>query len=198
MRDATPVEKQLIEQCFILSNFLFLFKTAQSQIVLRVYRTRGIPSHLLGAQPNGRQEQQQPLNDNEHNSSDTSVEDSKIQFQNNLRKFKAKCDNELEKLLEKCESRRKTNLDRKYFGSESASSSSRLMIGDLGARNVRRFDSANNNFNANKDDDENGTWIAAAYESDYGLLIWADDEQLLFIDIIISPLQPFVLAVMFK
>lgn len=117
-----------------------------------VYRTRGIPTHLLGAQPNGRQEQ---LNDNEHNSPDTSVEDSKIQFQNNLRKFKAKCDNELEKLLEKCESRRKT--DRRYFGSESASSSSRLTMGDLGARNVRRFDSANNNFNANKDDDENGT-----------------------------------------
>lgn len=123
----------------------------------------------MGSQPNGRQEQQ--LNDNEHNSSDTSVEDSKIQFQNNLRKFKAKCDNELEKLLEKCESRRKTN-DRRFFVSESASSSSRLMMGDLGPRSVRRFDSANNNFNANKDDDENGTWIAA-YDSDYGLLIWA-------------------------
>lgn len=116
-------------------------------------RTRGIPSHLLGSQPNGQQQ-----NDNEHNnSSDTSVEDSKIQFQNNLRKFKAKCDNELEKLLEKCESRRKTAGERRFFGSESASSSSRVMMGDLGARNLRRFDSANNNFNPNKDDDENGT-----------------------------------------
>lgn len=128
-------------------------------------RTRGIPTHLLGAQPNGRQEQQQPLNDNEYNSSDTSVEDSKIQFQNNLRKFKAKCDNELEKLLEKCESRRKTSLDRKYFGADSASTSSRLLMGGGGhsaaadlsgaSRSVRRFDSANNNFNT-KDDDENG------------------------------------------
>lgn len=117
------------------------------------YRTRGIPSHLLGAQPNGRQEQH--LNEIDHNSPDTSVEDSKIQFQNNLRKFKAKCDNELEKLLEKCESRRKTN-DRRFFSSESATSS-RLMMSDFGARNVRRFESANNNFNANKDDDENGT-----------------------------------------
>lgn len=125
----------------------------------------------MGSQPNGRQEQQQQLNDNEHNSSDTSVEDSKIQFQNNLRKFKAKCDNELEKLLEKCESRRRSN-DRKFFGSESASSSSRLTMGELGARNARRLESANNNFNANKDDDENETWIAA-YESDHGLLIWA-------------------------
>lgn len=129
-------------------------------------RTRGIPTHLLGTQPNGRQEQQQPLNDNEYNSSDTSVEDSKIQFQNNLRKFKAKCDNELEKLLEKCESRRKTSLDRKYFGADSASTSSRLLMGGGGghsaaadlsgaSRSVRRFDSANNNFNT-KDDDENG------------------------------------------
>jgi hypothetical protein len=117
----------------------------------QMIRTRGIPSHLL--QPNGRQEL--PLNDNEYNSSDTSVEDSKIQFQNNLRKFKAKCDNELEKLLEKCESRRKMN-DRKYFGSGTESaSSSRLMMGDLTSRNVRRFDSANNNFTT-KDDDENG------------------------------------------
>jgi hypothetical protein len=101
----------------------------------------------LGAQPNGRQEV--PLNDNEYNSSDTSVEDSKIQFQNNLRKFKAKCDNELEKLLEKCESRRKTN-DRKYFGSSGAdlgtSSSARLLMGgDVSARSLRRYDSANNN-----------------------------------------------------
>ncbi|KAG5675503.1 hypothetical protein PVAND_005399 [Polypedilum vanderplanki] len=134
--------------------------------------TRGIPSHLLGAQPNGRQEV--PLNDNEYNSSDTSVEDSKIQFQNNLRKFKAKCDNELEKLLEKCESRRKTTNDRKYFGSSSGiggvsdlgtSSSSRLLMGDATARNLRRYDSANNNNNSSsnninsnfttKDDDEN-------------------------------------------
>jgi hypothetical protein len=116
----------------------------------------------LGAQPNGRQQpeqqqlQQQPLNDNEYNSSDTSVEDSKIQFQNNLRKFKAKCDNELEKLLEKCESRRKTSLDNrsKYFGAESASSSSRLLMGgDLSARHTRRYD--NSNFNA-KDEEENG------------------------------------------
>lgn len=120
------------------------------------YRTRGIPTHLLGSQPNGRQEQQQ-VNDNDHNSSDTSVEDSKIQFQNNLRKFKAKCDNELEKLLEKCESRRRSN-DRKFFGSESVASSSRLSkSGDLGARNARRLESTNNNFNANKDDDETGT-----------------------------------------
>lgn len=122
--------------------------------IVYVYRTRGIPTHLLGAQPNGRQEQQQ-LNDNEHNSSDTSVEDSKIQFQNNLRKFKAKCDNELEKLLEKCESRRRSN-DRKFFASESASSS-RLVMGDMSTRNVRRLESANNSLNANKDDDENGT-----------------------------------------
>lgn len=149
-----------------------------------MYRTRGIPSHLLGAQPNGRQEV--PLNDTEYNSSDTSVEDSKIQFQNNLRKFKAKCDNELEKLLEKCESRRKGVHDRKYFGGSvgadsSLGASSRLMMGsggsgDLTARNIRRFDSANNNNNLNnnnlnnsnninsssnnnftsKDDDENG------------------------------------------
>jgi hypothetical protein len=110
---------------------------------------------LLGAQPNGRPEQQQQLIDNEHNSSDTSVEDSKIQFQNNLRKFKAKCDNELEKLLEKCESRRRSG-ERKFFSSESAGSS-RLTMGDMGARNVRRYESANNNFNANKDDDENRT-----------------------------------------
>lgn len=48
-------------------------------------RSRGIPSHLLGPQPNGSQE-----NLNEDNSS--SAEDSKQQFQNNLRKFKAKCD----------------------------------------------------------------------------------------------------------
>lgn len=127
----------------------------------------------MGSQPNGRQEQQhqqqQQLNDNDHNSSDTSVEDSKIQFQNNLRKFKAKCDNELEKLLEKCESRRRSN-DRKFFGSESVASSSRLS-GDLGTRNARRLESANNNFNANKDDEETGTWIAA-YDSDFGLLIW--------------------------
>lgn len=126
------------------------------------FRTRGIPSHLLGAQPNG---QQQPLNDNEYNSSDTSVEDSKIQFQNNLRKFKAKCDNELEKLLEKCESRRRTSQDRKYFGAESASTSSRLLMGsgnsasvsanDLITRNMRRFESATNNIGT-KDDDENG------------------------------------------
>lgn len=109
----------------------------------------------MGSQPNGRQQEQ--LNDNDHNSSDTSVEDSKIQFQNNLRKFKAKCDNELEKLLEKCESRRRSN-DRKVFGSESVASSSRLAIsGDLGARNARRLESANNNFNANKDGDETGT-----------------------------------------
>jgi hypothetical protein len=119
----------------------------------------------LGAQPNGRQEV--PLNDTEYNSSDTSVEDSKIQFQNNLRKFKAKCDNELEKLLEKCESRRKTH-DRKFFMSSGAdlgtSSSSRLLMGDLTTRNIRRFDSANNNSNnlnnssnlTAKDDDENG------------------------------------------
>lgn len=131
----------------------------------------------MGAQPNGRQEQQQQLNDNEHNSSDTSVEDSKIQFQNNLRKFKAKCDNELEKLLEKCESRRRST-DRKLFGSESASSSSRLLMGgEMGARNLRRLESANNNsFTANKDDDENGTWIAArlVYDRDFGLLIWAN------------------------
>ena len=119
----------------------------------------------MGAQPNGRQEQQQqqqkqkqqPVNDNEHNSSDTSVEDSKIQFQNNLRKFKAKCDNELEKLLEKCESRRRSS-DRKFFtASESASASSRLGMGDLGPRNTRRHESSNINFIGNKDDDENGT-----------------------------------------
>lgn len=121
--------------------------------IVYVYRTRGIPTHLLGTQPNGRQEQQQ-LNDNEHNSSDTSVEDSKIQFQNNLRKFKAKCDNELEKLLEKCESRRRSN-DRKYFGSESASSASARQ--DLSARSARRLESTNNSLNVNKDDDENGT-----------------------------------------
>lgn len=114
-----------------------------------------------------------PLNDNEYNSSDTSVEDSKIQFQNNLRKFKAKCDNELEKLLEKCESRRKTTAtahDRKYFGSggsigaETGTSSSRLLMGETNVRNIRRFDSASNNNNNNinnfttKDDEnENGS-----------------------------------------
>jgi hypothetical protein len=128
---------------------------SQSFSFLLVYRTRGIPSHLLGSQPNGRQEQHQ-LNDNELNSSDTSVEDSKIQFQNNLRKFKAKCDNELEKLLEKCESRRRSS-ERKFFGSESLASSSRLPMGDMGARNTRRYESTSNNFNAAKDDDENGT-----------------------------------------
>ncbi|CRK99849.1 CLUMA_CG013152, isoform A [Clunio marinus] len=142
------------------------YVTDPSQLNLRftrpksrpIVRTRGIPSHLLSAQPNGRQQAQQhpQLNDNEHNSSDTSVEDSKIQFQNNLRKFKAKCDNELEKLLEKCESRRKTS-DRRYFGSESVSPSSRFVMGELGAKNVRRLDGATNTFNASKDDDGNGT-----------------------------------------
>lgn len=170
------VEKSIafLSNWMSLFAFFFLIFITQSQLHLCVYRTRGIPSHLLGSQPNGRQEhqQQQQLNDNEHNSSDTSVEDSKIQFQNNLRKFKAKCDNELEKLLEKCESRRKTN-ERRFFGSESASSSSRLMMGDLGPRSLRRLESANNNFNASKDDDEHGTWIAA-YDSDYGLLIWSE------------------------
>lgn len=138
------------------------------------YRTRGIPTHLLGAQPNGRQEQhQQQLNDNDHHSSDTSVEDSKLQFQNNLRKFKAKCDNELEKLLEKCESRRRST-DRKFFNaSESGAVPSRPAVGDSALpRNIRRLESANASLIANKDDDENVTWIAA-YDSDCGLLIWA-------------------------
>lgn len=143
-------------------------------MIHELFRTRGIPSHLLGSQPNGRQHDQQQQhsmvgNDNEYHSSDTSVEDSKIQFQNNLRKFKAKCDNELEKLLEKCESRRKTSLDRKYFGADTASTSSRqiLMSAGVGSaanadlsgviRNVRRFDSANNNFNTKDDDENNGT-----------------------------------------
>jgi hypothetical protein len=149
---------ELLVNCpltFII-NPLALFLITNSLSAFFVYRTRGIPTHLLGAQPNGRQEQQQQqLIDIEHNSSDTSVEDSKIQFQNNLRKFKAKCDNELEKLLEKCESRRRSG-ERKFFSSESAGSS-RLTMGDMGARNVRRYESANNNFNANKDDDENRT-----------------------------------------
>lgn len=149
---------------FVFIFFFFLFSLTFFSIKQKYQRTRGIPSHLLGAQPNGRQEV--PLNDTEYNSSDTSVEDSKIQFQNNLRKFKAKCDNELEKLLEKCESRRKTH-DRKFFGSGGAdigTSSSRLLMGDLTTRNIRRFDSANNNSNnlnissnlVTKDDDENG------------------------------------------
>ena len=117
------------------------------------HRTRGIPSHLLGAQPNGRQEQ--PLNENEYNSSDTSVEDSKIQFQNNLRKFKAKCDNELEKLLEKCESRRRTSQDRKYFGAGIGGSGANN--NDLIVRNVRRFESANSTLQfSTKDDEQNG------------------------------------------
>lgn len=65
--------------------------------------------------------------------------------------------------MEKCESRRRTSQERKYFGVDSASTSSRLLMGagsasasnDLISRNVRRFESANNNFST-KDDDENG------------------------------------------
>lgn len=142
-------------------------------IVYCSYRGRGIPTHLLGAQPNGRQEQhQQQLNDNDHNSSDTSVEDSKLQFQNNLRKFKAKCDNELEKLLEKCESRRRST-DRKFFNaSESGAVASRPSLDSALPRTIRRLESSNASLIAGKDDDENGTWIAA-YDSDCGLLIWA-------------------------
>jgi hypothetical protein len=100
------------------------------------------------------------LNDsnNEYNSSDTSIEDSKLQFQNNLRKFKAKCDNELEKLLEKCESRRKTPLERKSLvESASLASSSRqqqqLTAGELVRGNIRKFESPVNNIITNKDDE---------------------------------------------
>jgi hypothetical protein len=121
------------------------------QFNLNFIRTRGFPSHLLGSQANGRQDGPL-LNDNEYNSSDTSVDDSKIQFQNNLRKFKAKCDNELEKLLEKCESRRKiSSHDRKILAGSAAGESSTSFT----SRNVRRYDSANNNNNNTSNNNAN-------------------------------------------
>lgn len=121
---------------------------------------------MLGHQPNGQPQQLNNDNNNEYNSSDTSIEDSKLQFQNNLRKFKAKCDNELEKLLEKCESRRKPpQHERKSLGETSSiASSSRqqqsqqnnMSTGELVRGNIRKFESpvsVVHNIITNKDDE---------------------------------------------
>lgn len=124
-----------------------------------INRARGIPTHLIGPQPNGgrqEQQQQQQQHDNENNSSDTSVEDSKIQFQNNLRKFKAKCDNELEKLLEKCENRRKT-YDRKMFTTAETSTKVSTAGRDVSSKNLRKFDSNSCNNVNSKDENETGS-----------------------------------------
>lgn len=134
-------------------------------------RARGIPTHLIGPQPNGgrQEQQQQQQHDNENNSSDTSVEDSKIQFQNNLRKFKAKCDNELEKLLEKCENRRKT-YDRKMFTTAETSTKVTTAGRDVSSKNLRKLDSNSCNNVNSKDENETGSWIVA-YNS-FLLLLW--------------------------